>query len=139
ERGFRVAAETQGSFWRSWLAQLDRLTVSPKPPSSRMATAANRDKLVRFLGHLDDSHASRSVLKIVCFAEVDLDWARSLAAEYPQLPLYLSADTPVPAPERLRDAVGQRYRWLCERVAREPDLARARVLPQLHVIAWEAQ
>src|SRR5204862_3005112 len=134
----RVAAETQGSFWRSWLGQLDRLTVSPKPPSSTMATAANRDKLVRFLGHLDDSLASRSVLKIVCFDEFDLDWARSLAAEYPQLPLYLSAGTPVPDPQRRRDAVEQRYRWLCARVARDPELSRASGIPILHVNAWVA-
>src|SRR4051794_18926410 len=69
ERGFRVAAETQGSLWRDWLATLDRLTISPKPPSSGMATTANREKLRRFLGHIDDPLATRSILKIVCFDE----------------------------------------------------------------------
>src|SRR3954451_15031820 len=53
ERGFRVAAETQGSLWRDWLSALDRLTISPKPPSSGMATPANRQKFVGFLSHLD--------------------------------------------------------------------------------------
>jgi 7-carboxy-7-deazaguanine synthase len=38
DAGFLVAAETQGSVWRPWLASLDRLTISPKPPSSGMAT-----------------------------------------------------------------------------------------------------
>src|SRR4051794_13697195 len=39
--GYRVAVETQGSRWRNWLAKVDRLTISPKPPSSGMATTAH--------------------------------------------------------------------------------------------------
>ena len=76
------------------------------------------------------------MLKIVCFDDTDLAWAADFVTRYPELPLYLSAGTPVPAPPRLRDAVGERYRWLCERVVQTPELRRARVLPQLHVIAW---
>ena len=79
----------------------------------------------------------RAVLKIVCFDEADLEWAIDTASLFSDLPLYLSAGTPVPAPPGLRDAVGERYRWLCERVAETPALARVRVLPQLHVIAWK--
>ena len=77
------------------------------------------------------------MLKIVVFDETDLDWAKAVAARWPQLPLYLSAGTPVPARRRFRGAVGERYRWLCEPSPPTPTLTRARVLPQLHVIAWK--
>jgi 7-carboxy-7-deazaguanine synthase len=136
EAGFLVAAETQGSVWRPWLASLDRLTISPKPPSSDMATERHLASFERFMSEAAPAR-SESVLKIVCFDATDIAWAKSIASQYRSLPLFLSAGTPVPAPMEIRDAVGDRYRWLCETVAADPDLARARVLPQLHVIAWE--
>jgi 7-carboxy-7-deazaguanine synthase len=137
DAGYRVSVETQGSRWRDWLATVDRLTISPKPPSSGMAIGKHIAQFVRFMEATLAAAADRAVLKIVCFDEIDLDWAISAASDYPDLPLFLSAGTPVPAPVGLRDAIGERYRWLCERVAQTPALAGARVLPQLHVIAWK--
>lgn len=136
EAGYLVAAETQGSVWRDWLGDLDRLTISPKPPSSGMATARRREQFEGFMERTMRA-AARSVLKIVCFDQIDLRWAKEVAAAYPDLALYLSAGTPIPAPADIRAAVGDRYRWLCEQVAGDSVLAHARVLPQLHVIAWK--
>lgn len=136
EAGYLVAAETQGSVWRDWLGDLDRLTISPKPPSSGMATVRLREQFEQFM-ECATSAGARSVLKIVCFDEIDLRWAKDVAAAHPDLALYLSAGTPIPAPADIRAAVGERYRWLCEQVAGDPALANARVLPQLHVIAWK--
>ena len=134
--GFLIAAETQGSVWRDWLVSLDRLTISPKPPSSGMASER---RMARFRAFMAAAVPARetSILKIVCFDDNDLAWARLVAGEFPALPLYLSAGTPIPTPSRLRDAVGDRYRWLCEAVAADSALGHARVLPQLHVIAWK--
>ena len=101
---------------------------------------ANKQELLAVLAQrmVAPLAADRAVLKIVCFDEIDLDWATETATQFPQLPLFLSAGTPVPAPAGgVREAVGERYRWLCERVAGTSALARARVLPQLHVIAWK--
>lgn len=134
--GLRVAVETQGSVWREWLGQVDRLTISPKPPSSGMATEAHRHGYEAFMSRVTALAGDAAALKIVCFDEIDLRWAKQVAAAHPELPLHLSAGTPVPSPADLREAVGARFRWLCEAVAADPDLARARVLPQLHVIAW---
>jgi 7-carboxy-7-deazaguanine synthase len=134
--GFKVAVETQGSVWRPWVGRVDRLTISPKPPSSGMATEAHARQFAGFMSAAAEAF-DRSVLKVVCFDEVDVNWAKGVAARWPALPVFLSAGTPVPAPPDVRTAVGEGYRWLCERVAGDPDLARARVLPQLHVIAWE--
>jgi 7-carboxy-7-deazaguanine synthase len=134
--GKKVAVETQGSVWRDWLGQVDRLTISPKPPSSGMATEAHRRQFETFMARAGELPSAVPVLKIVCFDEIDLGWAKQVAGAWPQLPLHLSAGTPVPAPGDLREAVAARFRWLCEAVAGDPELARARVLPQLHVIAW---
>jgi 7-carboxy-7-deazaguanine synthase len=134
--GQQVAVETQGSVWRAWLSAVNRLTISPKPPSSEMDTPSHREKLDRFMSKALKRGADHSILKIVCFDDTDLDWAKDLAQRWPSLPLFLSAGTPVPSPADLRGAVAARYRWLCERVANDPALGKARVLPQLHVIAW---
>jgi 7-carboxy-7-deazaguanine synthase len=135
-KGHRVAVETQGSVWREWLATVDRLTVSPKAPSSGMAGADNIRKFEQFMASASHGDTERLALKIVCFDEIDLRWAKNVAAAWPELALFLSAGTPVPTPPDLRGAVAARFRWLCEAVAADPDLSRARVLPQLHVIAW---
>jgi 7-carboxy-7-deazaguanine synthase len=136
--GRLVSVETQGSVWRDWLAQVDRLTVSPKPPSSGMATARHQAQFERFMDQLEGAAATdRAVLKIVCFGASDLAWAKTTASAYPAIPLMLSAGTPVPAAGPVRELVGESYRWLCEQVAADPEFAAARVLPQLHVIAWK--
>ena len=133
-RGFKVAVETQGSVWRDWLAETDRLTVSPKPPSSGMANVRHTAQFDRFMQSAGS--VGTLVLKIVCFDDEDLVWAKAVRHRYPHYPLYLSAGTPVPSPTNLLAAVADRFRWLCERVAGDPELTRVRVLPQLHVIAW---
>jgi 7-carboxy-7-deazaguanine synthase len=134
--GYKVAVETQGSVWRSWLSTVDRLTISPKPPSSGMATMRHARQFDEFMLSATEA-LDRAVFKIVCFDESDLRWGANLVRRWPNVPVFLSAGTPVPTPADVRAAVGARYRWLCERVAADPSWAAARVLPQLHVIAWE--
>ena len=36
--GWKVAVETQATFWQDWLLEVDDITLSPKPPSSGMVT-----------------------------------------------------------------------------------------------------
>jgi 7-carboxy-7-deazaguanine synthase len=137
EAGFLVSVETQGSHWKPWLGDVDRLTISPKPPSSGMATSEHSAQFGRFMSAALAACANRAVLKVVVFDQEDLDWAIAISERFSQLPLHLSAGTPVPAPHNVREAVGERYRWLCEEVAARAALRHARVLPQLHVIAWQ--
>lgn len=133
--GFLVAVETQGSRWRSWLATVDHLTVSPKPPSSGWCTPAQARQVARFM---DEAYRVGSAsLKIVVFDRVDLAWALECAATYALLPFYISVGTDSLGHEPLA-ATAARYREICELVAADgtPAARRARVLPQLHVIAW---
>jgi 7-carboxy-7-deazaguanine synthase len=135
ERRLAVAVETQGSIWRDWLSEVDRLVISPKPPSSGMATTEHRGRLADFMGRATQN--ASSVLKIVVFDDHDLEWARGIAREYAGVPLYLSAGTDVGlADDDTLAALRTRFRWLCEAVATDAEFASARVLPQLHVVAW---
>lgn len=134
-----VAVETQGSVWKPWLAEVDTLVVSPKPPSSGMDTPAHREQFKEFMTHADES-AGVLALKVVVFGEADLEWALGVHREFPYWPFYLSAGTPQGDPDaHTKAAVLETFRWLCEQVAARPELRDARVLPQLHVLAFGTQ
>ncbi|MEP3349368.1 MAG: 7-carboxy-7-deazaguanine synthase QueE [Marinomonas sp.] len=130
EKGYTFAMETQGSVSAAWFAELDYLTLSPKPPSSKMKF----DKM-RFDIALEQAGSADKTLKIVIADEKDLIWAEEIKTLYPSLPLYLqpcnlelegspSIDTLTSKTLNLIDEVIQRG-WFD-----------ATVLPQLHVYLW---
>lgn len=129
-----VAVETQGSVWRPWLARVDSLVVSPKPPSSGMDSDRHLMQFHHFMTRA--SAVAGLVLKVVIFDEDDLRWTMELAEVYPRVALYLSVGT---EPDDEPADLGARYGWLAERVTHEPELHRVVVLPQLHVVAWGHQ
>lgn len=136
-----VSVETQGSRWLPWLGYVDTLIISPKPPSSGMATAKREAETAAFMDHVDDADdVDRRAIKIVVFDETDLEWAKAFHVKHGRpigVPLYLSAGTPQGLHnDGTLSEVLTRFRWLCERAANDPELAHARVLPQLHVLAW---
>jgi 7-carboxy-7-deazaguanine synthase len=136
--GFDVAVETQGSIYRSWLARVDRLVVSPKPPSSGEASDRHWDQLGQFMASALEVRAALA-LKVVVFDQDDLAYAKQVARAWPAVPLHLSVGTdPEPAPSAEGDKVQilDRFRWLCEAAAEAPELSGVQVLPQLHVLAW---
>ncbi len=137
QQGHSFAMETQGSRAQTWFGQLDHLTLSPKPPSSGMPFRRERfDACLAAAGV-----ATQVSLKLVIADETDYQWAKALAAGYPQLPLYLQPCNTAPAtpeqPERETDlaALNSQLRWLVERVSTDR-WYRPRVLPQLHVLIW---
>ncbi|WP_428675231.1 7-carboxy-7-deazaguanine synthase QueE [Roseibium sp.] len=137
EEGYRFALETQGSIARDWFEMLDVLTLSPKPPSSGMATDWQKlAECVEAAG--EDTHV---VLKAVVFDETDYAFARDVAERYPQLSCYLQPGnhTP-PSPAETDGAIDMagimdRMRWLVDRVATDRWYD-ATVLPQLHTLIW---
>lgn len=137
--GHCFALETQGSIARDWFAALDWLILSPKPPSSGMATDwAAFEACLAAAGE-----TPRRALKIVVFDDADYAYARATAARFPSLPIYLQTGNPAPelghddpsSAEADFDALRQRTRWLIERVASDRWFD-ATVLPQLHVLVW---
>jgi 7-carboxy-7-deazaguanine synthase len=138
-KGHTFALETQGSVAQPWFAELDWLILSPKPPSSGMATdwGAFEACLRAAKGR------PRCVLKIVVFNDADYTYAQTAAARYPALPVYLQVGNPAPltaaggvlADEANIDDLLHRFRWLAGKVTADRWFA-ATVLPQLHVLAW---
>ncbi|MEO1283928.1 MAG: 7-carboxy-7-deazaguanine synthase QueE [Pseudomonadota bacterium] len=131
-QGYRFACETQGSICKPWFAKLDTLVVSPKPPSSGQTV-----NWKAYDACLAAGTGARKVMKIVIFDDADYVWAQEVAAQYPDLPLYIQPgnpevdpDTPVAPEDSLK-----RMRWLVDKVT-EDRWFNARVLPQLHVLMW---
>ncbi|WP_253958351.1 7-carboxy-7-deazaguanine synthase QueE [Rhizobium sp. WYJ-E13] len=133
--GYQFALETQGSIAQDWFAELDHLILSPKPPSSGMEFKP---------GELTNCitaarNGPRIAMKIVIFNEDDYAFARSVARDFKELPIFLQPGnhTPPTEEEALIDLEGilNRMRWLVDRVTSDRWFD-ARVLPQLHVLLW---
>lgn len=137
--GHSFALETQGSISQVWFADLDWLILSPKPPSSGMATDWNalESCIAAAKGR------ARCALKIVVFNESDYAYARTVAARCSKLPIYLQVGNSLPLHAGgaassdemdFGDLMG-RLRWLADRTVKDRWFD-ATVLPQLHVLAW---
>lgn len=138
ENGLKVAVETQGSRWKDWLADVDQLVVSPKPPSSGMASAKHSIETEKFMEKACTRCKGAVAVKIVVFDDDDYDWAVNWFAEYGDVTIFdrfVSCGTDAQGAEDLTET-SERYRWLCEKVSNDVRMADVRALPQLHVVAW---
>lgn len=131
--GYKFTMETQGSVAKEWFRLLDHLTISPKPPSSKMLTNYSKlDECIAAAGVI-----TRTSLKVVVFDDVDYAYALNMHLRYPDLPFYASvgnsaldpAENPIPS-------VLERSKWLTEKIAEDKFMRDVRVIPQLHVLLW---
>jgi 7-carboxy-7-deazaguanine synthase len=131
EQGHRFALETQGSVPQDWFAALDSLVLSPKPPSSGMTMDWSA------LGACIEAagETPSTALKIVVFDDEDFMFAREVSARFPELPVYLQPGNPIHQAELDTRALLDRLSWLVDKT-RDAQWYDARVLPQLHVLAW---
>ncbi|MBM7635871.1 7-carboxy-7-deazaguanine synthase QueE [Streptococcus saliviloxodontae] len=133
DRGVTLAVETQGSRWQDWLTDIDQVTLSPKPPSSKMVV--NFETLDFIVGRLDPE---RVTFKIPVFDDDDLAFAKTIQDRYNPDVLYLSAGNPEPNKEG--DIVLNqlnRLKELWERIANDDSWGNVRVLPQLHTLLYD--
>jgi 7-carboxy-7-deazaguanine synthase len=134
--GYTFGMETQGSIAKEWFAELDLLTVSPKPPSSGMAT--DWQKLRQCI---DAAEKAPVVLKLVVLDEVDFIFAQQVSGCFPHLPVYLQPCNPVPSVKEGGDvevdfqSMTLRLRWLVDKVL-VAKWYKASILPQLHILLW---
>lgn len=138
DNGIAVAVETQGSRWQDWLAEIDQVTLSPKPPSSGMTTDWSAlDDVVSRLA--DRDHPYSQSLKVVVFDEADLAYAKKVHARYPDIPFFLQVGNPdvrrMDIQQHTADLL-ERYEQLIDQVVADPELNDVRVLPQLHALVW---
>jgi len=132
EHGYTFCIETQGTIFQPWFANLDYLTISPKPPSSGMDT--NWKKLERCC-EAAKGKSCTVVLKVVIFDDLDYGYAHEVATRFPEYPLYLqTGNENVGAGFSLEQVLGK-TRWLVEKVAAE-HWNSVTVLPQFHTLLW---
>lgn len=142
--GWRPVVETQGSRWKSWLRDVSLVVCSPKPPSSGMTTDWQKlDLFVRQTvdGGLDADHLHRLALKVVVGDMDDYEYAVAVHRRYPDIAFYASVLNPAGSDGEAFDLgdVLARYRWLCEQAASDARMVNARVMPQLHTLAWGSE
>ena len=134
EKGYQFALETQGSIVQDWFADLDILTLSPKPPSSGHETDWDAfDECLKAAGN-----GPETVMKIVIFDQTDYEYAQDAAKRYPALPLYLQPGNHQVEGEPDMSGLSERLLWLAEKVTND-NWHKAHVLPQLHVMLWGNQ
>ena len=124
--GRRVAIETQGTVYRPWVAACDVVTVSPKPPSSGMTT--DHARLARFTA------LPQCNLKVVVFDDADFAYARDIHQRYPDRPFFVQPGNAVGEDDTA--ALLVKLDWLAQRAMRDPAMADAIVLPQLHTLLY---
>jgi len=143
---FKVAVETQGSMWKPWLTKVDQLTISPKPPSSRMHSIKNLQLLEEFMESMMQQYPieSRVCLKIPVIGDEDYEFAIMVHGRYKKVPFYFSVVTKMgglygdfaEGEIDTRDTLLDRYRWLAERIAGDARARTTTALPQLHALLW---
>ena len=138
QQGITLAIETQGSRWQDWLAEVEQITLSPKPPSSGMNT--NWSKLDEIVSKLRHRPASYSMsLKVVVFDDLDLNYATEVHQRYSDIQMYVQVGNPdvhrMDTQNHVSDLL-QRYEHLIDQVMSSSELNDVRVLPQLHALVW---
>ena len=134
DKGYQFALETQGSIAQDWFADLDILTLSPKPPSSGHETDWDAfDECLKAAGN-----GPETVMKIVIFDQTDYEYAQDAANRYPALRLYLQPGNHQVEGEPDISGLNERLLWLAEKVTND-NWHKAHVLPQLHVMLWGNQ
>ncbi|WP_067725126.1 7-carboxy-7-deazaguanine synthase QueE [Oceanobacillus damuensis] len=133
-----VALETQGSRWQNWFLSIDDLTISPKPPSSKMNT--NFETLDFIIEKLKiNNRLKNTSLKVVIFNDEDISYAEMVHERYPELSFFLQVGnddlTENEAPN-LANKLLTKYEWLIDKVVASTKLNHVRVLPQVHALIW---
>lgn len=129
---YRINVETEAFLWRDWLRSVNVVTMSPKPPSSKMA---EKNSLVMIEQYLQETR--RAILKLVVFDHHDFEWARGIRERFQGVPMYLSVGTNQGlSDEETKGRIVQRLGWLYDLVIAHPDMHSVVTLPQLHVLAW---
>jgi 7-carboxy-7-deazaguanine synthase len=138
EKNIKIGLETQGSKWQDWFLDIDDLTISPKPPSSKMVT----DFMVlnSIINRLEGNDNSKNVsLKVVVFDDQDYEYAKSVYQRYPSIPFFLSVgndDITTLDNQDLVTRLLSKYDWLINKVMDDQEITNVKVLPQLHTYLW---
>lgn len=140
QKQIKIGLETQGSKWQDWFYQIDELTLSPKPPSSKMTTDFSiLDQIAERLSSNHRNQDQHVSLKVVVFNAEDYNYAKKIHQRYPAFPFFLqvgNSDSKSENQQALVSALLQQYEKLIDKVMLDPELNDVKVLPQLHTYLW---
>lgn len=133
----KVGLETQGSLYRDWFTKIDDLTISPKPPSSKMKTDFKKlDDIIEEL----ENHDTNYTLKVVIFNEEDFKYAKMVHERYKEYEreffVSVGNNDPLEAgsiSQRLLEDLGN----LWDMVLKDPKANDFKPLPQLHTLVFD--
>lgn len=134
EKNIFSALETQGSKFQPWMTQIDDLTISPKPPSSKM-----KPNLFMLDEVIEQCKQDTLNLKVVIFDDEDYNFAKMIHHRYPSIPFYLQVGNPYLDGEHVShhtEKLLSLYENLVTRVMESSDMNNVYVLPQLHTLLW---
>lgn len=134
--GIKIGLETQGSRWQDWFYDIDDLTISPKPPSSKMGT--DFFILDTYVHRLQEKKVNFSI-KVVVFDDEDFEYAVDVNNRYrdKNIPFFLSVGNENPHEEGdISNRLLSKLDWLWNKVLETPSMNNARPLPQLHTLVW---
>lgn len=138
ENQIKIGVETQGSRWQDWFLDIDELTISPKPPSSKMKTDFSMlDSIIEKLQN--GNRAQHFSLKVVVFDEEDYLFAKQVHHRYQDVPFFLqvgNADSKTEDQQQLVFELLHKYEWLIDKVMSDDEFQNVKVLPQLHTYIW---
>lgn len=138
ENQIKVCLETQGSKWQEWFLDIDELTISPKPPSSKMITDFSiLDRILDQLKHRPS--ANHVCLKVVVFDDLDYEYAKTVYQRFPDIPFFLQVgndQTSEMDNQQLISHLLHRYKWLIDKTIQDDEFQDVKVLPQLHTFVW---
>lgn len=139
--GWKIVVETQGSLWQPWFIHCSVVTVSPKPPSSKMVTDFTRLDVII---HKLKEARKETCLKIVVFDDADYDYAKEVFKRYGRIPTWkymqpgtdqgLQNDGPHVA--KIAESILNKTAWIMEKVLNDPEMSDVRVMPQLHSLVF---
>lgn len=133
-----IGIETQGSRWQDWFYDINELTISPKPPSSKMITDFNI--LDEIIVKLNTNQNKQNVsLKVVIFNDEDYLYAKQVHQRYSNIPFFFQVgndDLTTFDNAQLVSKLLQKYEWLINKVVADLEVKNAKVLPQLHTYIW---
>lgn len=134
-KGFTFTMETQGSHYRPWMNALDFICVSPKPPSSGMASKFDRDTFTRFV----EGFGPTVSVKIVVFNPEDFEWALGVRklCNPSRVRFYLqvgNTDVAADAPHETLVMRSLHHLQTLQNIVLDRKLYDITVLPQLHAL-----
>ena len=119
------------------MAGIDDLTISPKPPSSKMNT--DWDKLDEIINNLEGMDVNYT-LKVVIFDDEDFEYAKKVYRRYMHhgKVFYVSVGNEDAKSEgSISGRLLQKLDWLWNKVLEDPECNGWRPLPQLHTLVWD--